>query len=84
MFKDLKISGTAAELSERTALCEKIQEILAGTDFSVCMDALTSLLVHGAISINATKDTFISRMEEAYDLTTAVHKAADISKGTPN
>ena len=64
----LKHIGSAEETAVRRDLCNKIQDHFTEVDTFICMDALTSLIVQGALALGHEREQFLSTIGEAYDV----------------
>mgnify|MGYP000087981722 CR=1 FL=1 len=73
----LKHIGSPEESAARTELCQKIQDLFAGLDITICMDALTSLIVHGAMALGHNREQFLRTLGDAYDAVEIVHAAQE-------
>lgn len=73
----LKHIGSSEETAVRKELCDKIQDVLADNDTIVCMDALTSLIAHGALALGHEREEFLQTLGEAYAAIKLVHSSRE-------
>ncbi len=74
--------GSSEEIAEREDLCHTIWHLFSNKDITLCMDVLASLLIHGALSLGADKETVLKNVGAAYDEAARVH--SNLEMGSKN